>query len=240
MAITFLKVTNRAVSTLDANINDSVTSLDVISGDGALFPSTYPFHITIDDEILSCTLRATDTLTVTREVQSTTAAAHTAGASVELRLTAKHLDDITDDLTRLGGYLVEKNVAYTATTSDNIIVVDATSGSITISLPAAADSTNYEYTIKKIDSSSNAVIVDADSNETIDGEKTVELISQYSYVTVVSDGDEWFILGGVNVKLEDLLVQQLGNQEEIIEVLRDIETHLALGSGEELNKEESG
>lgn len=99
MAFTFLKITNNAFSTLNADINDSVTSLDVASGDGSLFPSDYPFHITIGDEILSCTERSTDTLTVVRAQQSTSAAAHTAGDAVELRWTAKHLDDITEIFT---------------------------------------------------------------------------------------------------------------------------------------------
>ena len=96
---TFLVVKNRAISTLDANINNSVTSFDVVSGEGANFPSTYPFHITIDDEILECTLRSTDTLTVIRAQQGTSAASHSAGASVELRITAKHLDDLTSIFT---------------------------------------------------------------------------------------------------------------------------------------------
>ncbi len=99
MATTFLKITNNAFSQLNANINDSVTSLDVLSGEGALFPSTYPFHITIGDEILSSTNRSTDTFTVVRAQQGTSAASHSAGDSVELRITAKHLDDITEIFT---------------------------------------------------------------------------------------------------------------------------------------------
>ena len=96
---TFLKIKNNAASTLAAGINNSVTSLAVASGDGALFPSTYPFHITIGNEILSCTNRSTDTLTVVRAQQGTSAAAHSTGDAVELRITAKHLDDITDIFT---------------------------------------------------------------------------------------------------------------------------------------------
>ncbi len=99
MAATFLITKNNAISTLDANINDSVTSLDVVSGGGSLFPSTYDFHITLDNEILSVTNRSTDTLTIVRAQQGTSAASHTAGASVELRITAKHFDDITEIFT---------------------------------------------------------------------------------------------------------------------------------------------
>lgn len=99
MATTFLKTKNRAISQLAANISDTATTLTVVTGEGTNFPSTYPFHITIDSEILECTNRSTDTLTVLRAKQSTTAAAHTAGVSVELRVTAKHLDDITEIFT---------------------------------------------------------------------------------------------------------------------------------------------
>ena len=91
----FLKITNNAISTLDADINSSVTSLAVASGDGALFPSTYDFHITIDNEIMAVTNRSTDTFTIVRAQQGTSAASHTAGAAVELRITVKHIDDIT-------------------------------------------------------------------------------------------------------------------------------------------------
>ncbi len=100
MGTTFLITKNNAISTLDANINDSVTSLDVVSGDGTLFPSTFPFHITLDDEIIEVAARSTDTLSsLIRAQQGTSAASHTAGAAVELRITAKHFDDITEIFT---------------------------------------------------------------------------------------------------------------------------------------------
>ncbi len=91
----FLKITNNAIGNLDATINNSVTSLAVTSGKGALYPSTYDFHITVDDEIMAVTNRSTDTFTIVRAQQGTSAASHTAGAAVELRITVKHIDDIT-------------------------------------------------------------------------------------------------------------------------------------------------
>lgn len=90
----FLKVKNRATSTLNGAINDAVGSLDVQPGDGALFPSTFPFHITIDDEILECTNRVTDTLTVTRSAEGTSNAGHSDGATVSLLITAAHFTEL--------------------------------------------------------------------------------------------------------------------------------------------------
>ena len=94
MATTFLTVKNRATSTLASGITDVATSLSVAAGGGALFPSTYPFHITIENEILSCTDRATDTLTVVRAQQGTTGVAHSAAAVVNLNVTAQNISDL--------------------------------------------------------------------------------------------------------------------------------------------------
>lgn len=99
MATTFLQVKNRAKSTLAAGISDVDLSLTVAAGEGAKFPQPgNGFHITIDDEILKCTARSTDTLTVTRAQEGTAAAAHSAGASVQLRITAKLIQDLMDAL----------------------------------------------------------------------------------------------------------------------------------------------
>jgi len=94
MATTFQVAKNRAKSALAADITSAVTSLTVTAGEGAKFPSTYPFPITIEDEILKCTNRSTDTLTVERAQEGTTAAAHASGKSVHLRITAKFASDL--------------------------------------------------------------------------------------------------------------------------------------------------
>ena len=94
MATSFLQVANRATTTLASTITADATSLSVASGAGALFPSSGTFHITIDSEILACTSRSSDTLTVTRAQESTSAAEHLAAATVTLNVTAKALSDI--------------------------------------------------------------------------------------------------------------------------------------------------
>ena len=89
----FLNVKNRAKSALAADITSTATSLNVATGEGAKFPDSN-FHITIDDEILLCTSRTTDTLTVERAKEGTTAAAHNAGKAVELRITAQIITEL--------------------------------------------------------------------------------------------------------------------------------------------------
>ena len=94
MATTFQTVANNAVSTLATTMNTSVTTAVVQSGEGALFPASGPFHITIESEILICTSRSGDTLTVSRGAESTTAAIHTEGSQVALNIISKHISDL--------------------------------------------------------------------------------------------------------------------------------------------------
>ncbi len=93
--------TNNASSTLAATITAVQTTIAVQSGDAAEYPSPSGgdwFMVTVQDgggniEIMKCTARSGVTLTVTRGQESTTAFAFTAGARVDLRLTALALTD---------------------------------------------------------------------------------------------------------------------------------------------------
>jgi len=94
-ATTFLKVTNRASGALDGAIGVGDPIAVVLhAGEGALFPAVYPFHITIDAEILECTLRVADTLTCTRAAEGTANAGHANDAPVQLRVTAQIVTEL--------------------------------------------------------------------------------------------------------------------------------------------------
>jgi hypothetical protein len=83
------------------------------------------------------------------------------------------------------------------TTLDNthqVVGVDATSGAKTIALPAAAGCTGQRYDIIKIDSSANAVTIDGNGAETINGAATYALSTQWSAITVISNGSSWWII----------------------------------------------
>ena len=88
--------TNNAFSLLASGISDADTSVAVTGGGGALFPNPTGgdyFYATLIDtsnnlEIVKCTARSTDTLTIVREQESTTGRAFVAGDRIELRLTA--------------------------------------------------------------------------------------------------------------------------------------------------------
>jgi len=86
------------------------------------------------------------------------------------------------------------NANATLDATRQTVAVDASGGAITVTLPAAASCTGRRYDIKKVDSSANAVTIDGDSAETIDGAATKVLSSQYSSVTIISNGSGWWIV----------------------------------------------
>ena len=91
-----------------------------------------------------------------------------------------------------------KTADYTVVVADlgRTILVDATSGDVTISLPAAGTAGNgFPVTIKKIDSSVNTVTVDGNGVETIDGATTVVLKDRYQGVSIVCDATDWSVIG---------------------------------------------
>jgi hypothetical protein len=90
--------------------------------------------------------------------------------------------------------ITNKTADYTVTISDSIIIGDATTGDFTITLPTAVGIAGRQYTIKKIDGSSNTITIDAYDNETIDGELTQILLNEDDTITIVSDGSNWRII----------------------------------------------
>lgn len=71
------------------------TSLLLQAGDGAKFPSTFPYMVQIGGaELVKVTARATDTLTIVRAQEGTAAATWAVGATVSLAVTAGSLQDL--------------------------------------------------------------------------------------------------------------------------------------------------
>jgi hypothetical protein len=99
-----VQIKNNAFSTLLAGINSSVTTVSLAIGEGARFPAASVasgnyFYATLLDtsnnlEIVKVTDRTTDTLTVVRGQDGTTARSFALGDRVELRVTAALLGDL--------------------------------------------------------------------------------------------------------------------------------------------------
>ena len=97
-----LKVTNNAFGTLNAGINSSVTTVVLSAGEGARFPtltaSDYFYATLIDTsnnlEIVKVTARSTDTMTIVRAQDNTTARAFSTNDRFELRPTAVLFNEV--------------------------------------------------------------------------------------------------------------------------------------------------
>lgn len=90
--------------------------------------------------------------------------------------------------------IASKSANYTATVDDFTLLVDASGGSKTITLPAASGNTGKIYVIKKTDSSGNTVTIDGDGSETIDGATTKVISTQYVSFMIQCDGSNWWII----------------------------------------------
>jgi hypothetical protein len=109
--------------------------------------------------------------------------------------------DLTDDWSfkRLG-----LHVGTTISSSGSVSVgagtfylVATAGGHVTVGLPAAATCTNMVLSFKKLTAANN-MILDPNSSETIDGATTKTFSDQYSWVTIISNGTNWFIISQGN------------------------------------------
>jgi len=146
--------TNNAATTLASSILVGATSLTVASSTGALFPTLTGsnfFYCTLQNtagttiEIVKVTARSTDTFTIVRAQEGTSASAFASGDKVELRLTAGEINLLfsgvtlgsgTDQVFHENGLTV--NTSYTLTTNRNAMSVGpiTLASGVTVTVPS--------------------------------------------------------------------------------------------------------
>ena len=125
-------------TTLDGGIDDTTTSVAVV--DGSVFPSSGNFRINVEDELMLVTARSTNTLTVTRGAESTSAAAHTSGTQVDSVLTAGSLAQ----------YVTENGGGSLTVTDESGTVSDAAVTSITVPDGTLVDNGTGLVTLREV------------------------------------------------------------------------------------------
>jgi hypothetical protein len=90
--------------------------------------------------------------------------------------------------------VTEATTTYTIANTEEIVLANAVGGAFTATMPSAVGREGYVYSIKKTDSSANAVKVDGLGSEEIDGDADFDLLSQDEVITVVSDNANWWII----------------------------------------------
>lgn len=139
--------TNNASATLAAGVTAAATSLTLTAGQGARFPSPSGgdwFMATLYSvtgvteslwEIVKCTARSGDTLTVVRAQEGTTARVWSSGAPVELRITASVATDlVTQVYTGIPSSLAAKAPLVNASLTSPSISGGTISGTVTATL----------------------------------------------------------------------------------------------------------
>lgn len=144
---------NNAASNLLSGITDTDLSLSVGTGDGGLFPALSGddvFFVTLSGtvgyEIVKVTARSSDTFTIVRAQEGTTAKAFAMGDKVEMLITAGHFEDLRDNQLKRGSSILSSitpinngELVFEATSDTTITVKykgsDGTvrSGTITLS-----------------------------------------------------------------------------------------------------------
>lgn len=191
MARVFSNLAQRA--TLSTSHGSGNTTLNVDSTDGWPSPGAGDIGIGALDydnaniEIFSYTGKTATTFTgVTRGLDGTSAVSHALGAP------AGHIYSV-EDLGRtwqVAAFSTDQTVARSSYTH----IVDAASGAIIMTLPAAAAFDGIRFEFKKKDSTTNTVTVKGNGSELVDAANTYLLTAQYDSVTVVSDGTQWWII----------------------------------------------
>lgn len=137
------KFTNNAFGTLASSISNSASTITLTSGNGARFPSLGAgefFYATLVDssnnlEIVKVTARSTDSLTVTRAQDGTSARAYSAGDRIELRPVAA----VLTNMVQLDG---NQTIAGTKTFSSTIVgSIDGNAATVTDGVYATTNQT---------------------------------------------------------------------------------------------------
>lgn len=143
--------TNNATATLSSSITAASTSFTVTSGQGALFPSTASgnyFYVTLIDtvgtvEIVKVTAKTTDTFTIVRAQDGTTASAFASGSKVELRIVAAGMNEKLASTDGVGNNLTINNSTFSGgTISGAAISANSPAFTGTPTAPTAAYGTN--------------------------------------------------------------------------------------------------
>lgn len=165
----------------------TVTSVDVSGGTTGLTNSGGPITT-------SGVITLAGTLAVANG--GTGATSSTGSGSVVLSTSPTFTTPILGSATTTGlsTAIVTKTGTYTATTADFTILCDATTGSFSVNLPAAASNSGRIYNVKKIDSSANTVTIDPNASETIDGASTKVINTQYVNIQFQCNGTAWYTL----------------------------------------------
>jgi len=108
------------------------------------------------------------------------------------KLTAAEWNAMTADQQARGYDTVATVTADHTAVTQSLVLADASGGPVTVTLPGPTSAT--VVTVKKIDSSANAVTIATPGSETIDGDSNRTLTAQWVAREVASDGTNYYLI----------------------------------------------
>ena len=224
---------NNATGKLGGDVTTSSTTLILQTGNGALFPSPtagdyFPITVVKADgtlEIMKCTARSVDILTVMRSQEGTTAKAFSIGDRVSLRVTAGSLTDFVANkqpldatLTALAGVTVAADKLIYAT--DNDTFSTTTLSEFARTLLDDADASTMRSTIGAISST--------------DMTKTLSSYSTTSDINTAISNSVNNAFNGTTIQPQLELGQYIDFHTS--SVLQDFDARIICGAGNNTNK----
>lgn len=178
--LTLYNQANNWITTLNTTMNDSTTTM-VLTASGGTGAPEVPFILSIDNERMICTARTNDTLTVTRGADGTSAAAHTAGAYVQVKIVASNLNDLARDIRALKRIVADMLGAGSGVVRtdalDELKVVAQGSPNMTVSITAGAANVSGQCSAI-IENTTTTAMVAPSTNPRID---VVEITQENDY-----------------------------------------------------------
>ncbi len=108
----------------------------------------------------------------------------------DLRYSASTQEGRFQDIT---SHTVTQTADYTLTAQDEIVRFEATLRNLTATLPPAVGDAGRTFTIAKVDPTANTVTIKPTGTEKINGADRLILQTQFSEVTLISNGINWII-----------------------------------------------
>jgi hypothetical protein len=164
---------NAGTTTLNGSISPSSTTITVT--DGSVFPSTGNFRVIVDYEIMVCTSRSGNTLTVVRGAEGTSATSHANGATINMVYTKGGFARLMQDNEPLWGYSNRKPLSKIVADDGETIL---TSSDFTWQNQGGASVVDDYGTIY--------MIVPKDSGENLRVKELTPSSPPYSYIAAMS------------------------------------------------------
>lgn len=105
----------------------------------------------------------------------------------------QNLTDLQDAVNASRPEFVSVTSATHTPSTLRFMVVNATATNIAINLPDPSTNANKEYIVKRADATANTVTINPFGAETIDGNSSVSVNTQWEVVRLISNGTDWFL-----------------------------------------------